>query len=250
MLSRSTERFLRRVTWLSPGWGGDVINIISATRLSHDDFLAEAPLGASLKRLAFDKRIHARVAFENWTSLSEIYNLSIDYPKAAEILVFIHDDIWIDDHFFADRIIAGLQSFDVLGIAGNRRRLPRQPSWCFTGQLNDKFIRDVRENLSGAVAHGTSPFGRVTNYGPVPVQCELLDGVLLAALRDTLRSKGVRFDPRFDFHFYDLDFCRSARAAGLVLGTGTGALTHLSQDAFGSADWQRNYEIYLEKWGE
>ena len=227
-----------------------MINIISATRLSHDDFLAKAPLGASLKRLAFDKRIHARVAFENRASLSEIYNLSIDYPKAAEILVFIHDDVWLDDYFFADRIIAGLQIFDVLGIAGNRRRLPRQPSWAFTGQMNDKFIWDVRENLSGAVAHGTASFGRVTSYGPVPAQCELLDGVLLAARRDTLRSKGVRFDPRFDFHFYDLDFCRSARAAGVVLGTGAVELTHLSQDAFGSANWQRNYEIYLEKWGE
>ena len=165
-------------------------------------------------------------------------------------MVFIHDDVWLDDYFFADRIIAGLQNFDVLGIAGNRRRLPRQPSWAFTGQMNDKFIWDVRENLSGAVAHGTASFGRVTSYGPVPAQCELLDGVLLAARRDTLRSKGVRFDPRFDFHFYDLDFCRSARAAGLVLGTGAVALTHLSQDAFGSANWQRNYEIYLEKWGE
>ena len=116
--------------------------------------------------------------------------------------------------------------------------------------MSDKFIWDVRENLSGAVAHGTAPFGRVTSYGPVPAQCELLDGVLLAARRDTLRSRGVRFDPRFDFHFYDLDFCRSARAAGMVLGTGAVALTHRSQDAFGSADWQRNYEIYLEKWGE
>jgi hypothetical protein len=227
-----------------------VINIISATRLSNDDFLAEAPLGASLKRLAFDKRLHARIAFENRASLSKIYNLCIDAPQAAEILVFIHDDVWLDDYFFAERIIAGLQNFDILGIAGNRRRLPRQPSWCFTGQMNDKFIQETRENLSGAVAHGTAPFGRVTNYGPVPAQCELLDGVLLAARRDTLRSKGVRFDPRFDFHFYDLDFCRSAKAAGLVLGTGTVALTHRSQDAFGSADWCRNYEIYLEKWGE
>ena len=227
-----------------------MINIISATRLSHDDFIAEAPLGASLKRLAFDKRIHARIAFENRSGLSEIYNLCIDAPQAAEILVFIHDDVWLDDYFFADRIIAGLQNFDILGIAGNRRRRPRQPSWAFTGQMNDKFIWDERENLSGAVAHGIAPVGRVTNYGPMPAPCELLDGVLLAVRRDTLRSTGVRFDPRFDFHFYDLDFCRSARAAGLVLGTGAVALTHRSQDAFGSADWHRNYEIYLEKWGE
>lgn len=227
-----------------------MINIISATRLSHDDFLAKAPLGASLKRLAFDKRIHARIAFENRVSLSEIFNLAIDNPKASEILVFIHDDVWLDDHFFADHIIAGLQNFDVVGIAGNRRRLPRQPSWAFTEQIQDRFAWDARENLSGAVAHGTAPFGRVTSYGHVPAHCELLDGVLLAARRDTLRGKRVRFDPRFDFHFYDMDFCRSARVAGLALGTCTVALTHLSQDAFGSADWQRNFALYLEKWGQ
>ena len=239
-----------RVTLLSPAWNGDVINIISATRLSHDEFLAKAPLGASLKRLAFDKRIHARIAFENHTSLSKIYNICIDAPGAAEILVFIHDDVWLDDHFFADRIIAGLQTFDVLGIAGNRRRLPRQPSWAFTEQIQGKFAWDARENLSGVVAHGSVPFGRVTTYGPTPAACELLDGVLLAARRDTLRAKGVRFDPRFDFHFYDMDFCRSARAAGLTLGCDAVALTHLSQDAFGSEAWQRNYAVYLEKWGD
>jgi hypothetical protein len=238
------------VTWLSPGWDGDVINIISATRLSHDDFLAEAPLGASLKRLAFDKRIHARVAFENRASLSEIYNLSLDYPKAAEILVFVHDDVWLDDYFFADRIIAGLKNFDVLGIAGNRRRLPRQPSWAFTGQMQGKFAWDARENLSGAVAHGKAPFGPITYFGPAPAECELLDGVLLAARRDSLRAKGVRFDPRFDFHFYDLDFCRSARNAELVLGCEPLALTHRSDGDFGSPGWCRNYATYLEKWGE
>ncbi|MCA3364009.1 MAG: hypothetical protein INF79_00140 [Roseomonas sp.] len=163
-------------------------------------------------------------------------------------MVFIHDDVWLDDYFFADRIIAGLQNFDILGIAGNRRRLPRQPSWAFTGQMLDKFVWDEHENLAGAVAHGSAPFGPVTTYGSTPAACELLDGVLLAARRDTLRAKGVRFDPRFDFHFYDMDFCRSARAAGLVLGCDAVALTHLSQDAFGSEDWQRNYALYLEKW--
>jgi hypothetical protein len=227
-----------------------MINIVSATRLSHDGFLAEAPLGASLKRLAYDTRIRARLAFENRAGLPIIYNRVLDSPDAAEILVFIHDDVWLDDYFFADRIIAGLQNFDILGIAGNRRRLPRQPSWAFTRQLSGKFVWDAPENLAGAVAHGTAPFGRVRTYGSTPAACELLDGVLLAARRDTLRAKGVRFDARFDFHFYDMDFCRSARAAGLVLGCDKVALTHLSQDAFGSDAWQRNHALYLEKWGE
>ncbi|MCE2760771.1 MAG: glycosyltransferase family protein [Acetobacteraceae bacterium] len=227
-----------------------MINVISATRLSHDDFLAQAPLGASLKRLAFDKRIHPRLAFENRAGLPVIYNAAIDAPQAAEILVFIHDDVWIDDHFFADRIIAGLQSFDVIGLAGNRRRVPRQPSWAFIRLMGDKVVLDTRENLAGAVAHGEAPFGKVAYYGSTPAECELLDGVFLAVRRDTLRANSLRFDPRFDFHFYDLDFCRSARVAGLKLGCEALALTHRIRGDFTSPRWLESYATYLEKWGE
>jgi GT2 family glycosyltransferase len=227
-----------------------MIDIISATRLSHDDFLAQAPLGASLKRLAFDKRIRARVAFENRAGLPVIYNAAIDAPQAAEILVFMHDDVWIDDYFFVDRIMTALQSFDVIGPAGNRRRLPRQPSWAFRQLMGDKVVLDSPQNLAGAVAHGKGPFGPVSFYGQTPAACELLDGVLLAARRDSLRANTVRFDPRFDFHFYDLDFCRSARTAGLNLGCAALALTHRSEAGFTSPRWRESLKIYLEKWGE
>lgn len=227
-----------------------MLTIVSATRLSRQEFIETAPLGASLRRLSFDKRISARIAFENNLGLPVIYNKVLDAPDVAENLVFIHDDVWIDDYFFVDRIFAGLQKFDILGIAGNLRRIPRQPSWAFIGQMHGKFAWDARENLSGAVAHGKAPFGPITYFGPAPARCELLDGVLLAARRDSLRAKGVRFDPRFDFHFYDMDFCRSARAAGLILGCEPLALTHRSDGDFGSPGWRRNYAAYLEKWGE
>lgn len=227
-----------------------MIRIISATRLSRKAFIEESPLGASLGRLSFDKRLTARVAFENTTGLPEIYNAALEAPDAAEILVFMHDDIWIEDFFFVDRIIRALQSFDVMGIAGNRRRVPKQPSWAFAGHAGGKLVWDARENLSGAVAHGTAPFGPITYFGPTPASCELLDGVLLAVRRDALRSSGVRFDTRFDFHFYDLDFCRTARASGLALGCEALAITHRSTGDFGSAKWRQNYATYLEKWGE
>lgn len=48
------------------------------------------------------------------------------------LLVFIHDDVWIDDYFPADRVIEGLRTYDVIGVAGNRRKVPRQPGWAFS----------------------------------------------------------------------------------------------------------------------
>jgi GT2 family glycosyltransferase len=89
----------------------------------------------------------------------------------------------------------------------------------------------------------------VSWYGPAPAACELLDGVFLAARRSVLRRKGVLFDPAFQFHCYDLDFCRTARSRGLTLGTWPIAITHRSGGNFGAA-WDVAADAYLRKWGE
>ena len=159
--------------------------------------------------------------------------------------MFVHDDVWIDDYFIAQRVAEGLDAFDVIGVAGNRRRVDGQPAWLF---VDERLNWDDRSNLSGSVAHGVNPFGPVSSFGPAPVECELLDGVFIAARRSTLRQKGVSFDPRFDFHFYDMDFCRRARACGLRLGTWPICLTHQSGGAFGTPAWREKYAAYVDKW--
>lgn len=223
-----------------------MIEIVSATRLSVEDFGGRSALGRSLRRLAFDARLSAAIAFVNRLGLPHVYNSRIATPDGSDFLVFIHDDVWIDDHFFADRVIEALARFDVIGVAGNRRRVDGQPSWAF---VSPQLQPDDSANLSGAVAHGRQPFGAVSWYGPSPAECELLDGVLIAARRSALLARDVRFDPRFDFHFYDLDFCRSARERGLSLGTWPIAITHCSGGSFGSVSWQQGYEAYIGKWG-
>jgi len=219
--------------------------IVSATRLPAEKFWQGSALGRSLRRLAFDTRLGVHVAFENTQGLPIIYNQRIREAPPGSLLVFVHDDVWLEDAFFSQRIIEGLQAFDAIGVAGNRRRARNQPAWCF---LNDRFTWDERANLSGSVAHGDMPLGAVTYYGPAPAECELLDGVLLAARRDALAESGVTFDERFSFHFYDLDFCRSLRAKGLRIGTWPIALTHQSGGGFGSPAWRTGREAYLRKW--
>lgn len=223
-----------------------MIEVVSATRKTEAEFWQQAALGVSLKRLAAnDKRLVARVAYENRAPLPELYNICIQDATAGEVLVFIHDDVWIDDYFFGDRILDALERYDVVGVAGNRRRLPGQPSWVF---VDDAFTFDDRANLSGAVALGDHPFGEVSMFGATPADCELLDGVLLAARREVLVEHAVQFDPRFDFHFYDLDFCRTARARGLRLGTWPVCITHQSGGGFNTPAWHDKLRLYREKW--
>lgn len=222
-----------------------MIDIISATRLSEDEFWERSALGISLRRMQGDPRLSSRICYSNHRGLPELYNHCIHADNSEEILVFVHDDVWMDDYLLADRIIDGLKQYDIIGVAGNRRRVSRQPSWCF---VDIDFTWDERPHLSGAMGHGQQPFGEVNYFGATPAPCELLDGVFLAARTATLREHKVLFDPRFDFHFYDLDFCRTARQAALRLGTWPISMTHQSGGGFGNAAWRRGYDVYLEKW--
>lgn len=222
------------------------VQIVSATRMTEQEFWGQSALGLSLKRhLPQDTRLSAKVCFENTRGLSEIFNDSIHEAEVDAVMVFIHDDVWIDEPNFADTVLAGLEMFDVIGVAGNKRRLPQQPAWPF---VDLKFTWDDKKNLSGRVAHGQHAFGAISDYGPVPAACELLDGVFLAAKNSVLKSANVYFDQQFDFHFYDLDFCRTAKQAGLELGTWLVNLTHQSGGAFGTQRWQDKYQLYMQKW--
>ncbi len=223
-----------------------LVQVISATRMSEQDFWARSALGRSLNRhLKQDARLSASIAFNNTRGLSTIFNACIENAEEDAVLVFIHDDVWIDEEQFADVVLAGLQQFDVIGVAGNKRRVANQPAWPF---IDADFTWDSKENLSGRVAHGEHAFGQISDYGAVPASCELLDGVFLAAKKRTLVAKQVMFDDQFDFHFYDLDFCRTAKKAGLTLGTWAVSLTHQSAGAFGSELWKHHYLGYLRKW--
>lgn len=221
--------------------------IVSATRLTEVEFWKSSALGNSLKPWLGRPHLSINIRFENKAGLAKVYNPHLGASESADIVVFVHDDVWLDDPEWISKIRVALARFDVVGVAGNRRISPRQPAWAFSKLENGQFIWDY-PYLSGAVGHGELPNGAVSDYGYAPARCELLDGVFLAVNRGILQRSDVVFDSRFNFHFYDMDFCRSARQAGLSLGTWPIILTHQSGGAFGTQSWQDGYAVYLEKW--
>lgn len=222
-----------------------MIEIVSATRSSKYEFWNCSALGISLKRVLLDERITSSITYKNSRGLPDIYNERISSADPSDILVFVHDDVWIEDERFIDNVIEGCEQYDVIGIAGNRRRVNKQPAWAF---VNDNFEWDTPENLSGSIRHGEQSGGKLDVFGDAPAECELLDGVFLAAKKSVLNAHNVKFDTRFNFHFYDMDFCRTARKKGLKLGTWPIALTHQSAGAFNSPSWQEKKSLYFRKW--
>src|SRR5258708_9849064 len=102
------------------------------------------------------------VATSNSRGLPLVYNEMLDLASDNSVLVFMHDDIWIDDYYMIERVLEGLEQFDVIGLAGNRRRVAHQPAWHY---VNMQFEWDRPENLSGLISHGQDPAGKVQHYG-------------------------------------------------------------------------------------
>jgi hypothetical protein len=220
--------------------------IVAATRKTKPQFERSSYLGVSLRRMVFDRRIENAITYKNTLGLPSVFNRQIVEKNRNKVIVFTHDDVRIDDYWLGTRLDEGVRVFDIFGVAGNRRRMSGQTSWAFTTEGE----WDKAQNLSGAVCHVDRSGEAVSFYGDSRRKCKLLDGVLIAAKASALLDHGLRFDEQFAFHFYDLDFCRSAETCGLTLGTWPIALTHASGGAFGSPDWQDALELYRLKWGD
>jgi tetratricopeptide (TPR) repeat protein len=231
----------------------DKIRFVCASRLSREAFFARSPLGRSLPVYrTFPKRqtIELRLFANNSEGLAGLYNSAIEEARASPaILVFIHDDVYLSDYYWAEHLHDALESFDLVGLAGNRRRVPRQASWMY---LDDQFTCDNYDNLSGVLGHG-EPFPNLRQlsvYGEPGHAVKLLDGVMMAIRSQTLIERDLRFDPRFRFHFYDLDFCRQAELRQVRMGTWAISVVHASAGKLGGEDWRAAYRDYLSKYGE
>jgi predicted O-linked N-acetylglucosamine transferase (SPINDLY family) len=219
--------------------------LVSATRLEEAAFWSDTLLGRSLRQPQH-RQLVARIHFANRDPLAIPYNAAIEAAPAGAVLVFCHDDLDLGPESLEPELEAALARFDLVGVAGNQRHQSGQAGWW----LNPRSGGWDHPFLSGALRHGTPDSSRLDVYGPAPMPVQLLDGVFLAARADTMRRSGVRFDPRFAFHYYDLDLCRSARRAGLSLGTWPLPLLHASGGEPWGTAWDASQGAYLRKWGE
>lgn len=230
-----------------------VVFVVATRAVNREAFFAETATGRSLA--AHDLR-HPDVRI--WTCCANAQGLPVVYNRAINkalstvgddtILVFAHDDVHLYDHHWPMRVSDGLSAFDVIGVAGNTQRAPAHVAWIFD---TVHFDRAPAERLSGHVAHGRAhPPARIDRFGPPRQAVQLLDGLFMALRVGTLRRHGLRFDPRFDFHFYDLDFSRQVTGLGLRCGTWDIAMAHESMGSYGDSAWWAAYRVYIDKWGD
>lgn len=222
------------------------VRFVVATRETEQGFRANTATGGTVGLYALPF-LQLRLYPENSRGLPDIYNEQIELARDdPAILVFLHDDVHICDYWWFGQLQAALARFQVVGVAGCLKRTPGQACWVPGLERGALDLQD----LSGVIGHGPGFPPRTLNvYGPSAQPVHLLDGVFMAVHSATLIAHDLRFDPRFDFHFYDLDFCRSCEVRGVTMGTWPISLIHASPGEYGSDAWNTAYRTYLEKWG-
>ena len=158
------------------------------------------------------------------------------------IVVFVHDDVDIQDFYLLEKLNQAMEDFDIVGLAGASNINLKSPAlW---------HVMSDKKNWSGAVGHiFIDKSIAVSSFGPVPKRCLVIDGLFIAVNMEKLLQAKVKFDPQYDFHFYDLDFSLSANIKQLKIGTAPIWVVHAGLgDSFRSVEWQEAEKIFLNKW--
>jgi hypothetical protein len=149
---------------------------------------------------------------ENSEGLSKIYNKALEKFTEYDAIVFIHDDVYLDDAFFTDKLEDGFSQFDIIGVAGGINPTLKAPTlW---------HIMCGQGNLRGAAGHFASNKEaiHITSFGVMPARVVLLDGVFLAVNRPKALKQGWKFNENYDFHLYDLASSLDANKKQLKCG--------------------------------
>jgi hypothetical protein len=234
--------------------------IVSCTRKNIREFYADSCLGKSIKKIrdfsSINKHsyIFERIYTENTKGLGENYNDCINhvlknhninneeftYLHPNEIIfLFVHDDVSIEDMFLTEKLNKAIEQYDIIGLAGTKHWELKSPA---------VWNNSPREKHTGAVAHTKDGHTWMTSFG-VFGKALLIDGLFIAVKGEVFENTPIRFDPQFDFHFYDLDFCLQAYQQKLQVGTYPIWVTHNSiGDWTQDQKWHNKENDFLNKW--
>lgn len=160
----------------------------------------------------------------NREGLSKNYNSFLKKQKHNyDIVVFVHDDVYIDDCFIFRKLIKLHTKFDIVGLAGGVNLKIQEPA------LWHLMCGGFGPNLRGAVSHfyNETAIG-VTPFGPTPAPVDVVDGLFISVLTKKAEEYDWQFNENYTFHHYDIASCIDATRKGMSIGVGPIWVIHQS----------------------
>lgn len=187
------------------------------------------------------------IEYENAKSLGEVYNKYFD-KLDSDYIICIHDDVIIDDINFFDKIEQYSENFDIMGVAGGCNF-----SFKRYDRLSWMSVLNQQTDLAGCVRHKVMPkddkieIFNCSNYGPCPKKVLSIDGLIMIFNKKAYKS--IKFDPQFNFDFYDLDLCFTAYKNKLNVGVVPISVTHMScGEGILKQSYLEEQQKFIKKW--
>jgi hypothetical protein len=186
--------------------------IVACTQAKTDSEFANLPIYQSLKKQyeVNSPNIDFHVFKDNKRGLSECYNEILRDPKNLNsIVLFVHDDVVLEDLFLYEKLVNS--PYSITGLAGAKS---------FNKQA-DKLawhLSSPKEDYVGEVAHINNNNVWTTVFGNTNSRALVIDGLFVACKVKDLVEKGLEFDENFNFHFYDIAFCLRANEKKVTCG--------------------------------
>jgi hypothetical protein len=220
--------------------------IVSCTRSADHEAFVKRPIYNSVKRL---KQIHGdNIQFKVFRKsaskegLSHCYNQVLHDPSNLDkIALFVHDDVVIDDMFLYEKLVNSPYSITGLAGATSFNKKNDNLAWhlCAPKEHHVGEVAHAHIDWRNNTTYWTSVFGKTTSRALV------VDGLFICCNIKDVASKGLSFDERFKFHFYDLSFCLRANALQVKCGVLPIKVTHYGLgDSMLTEDWKKYNEEF------
>jgi len=217
------------------------INVVIPTKLSEKDYVKTEAGALLMKLLKHYPSVGVTVESENSRGLVEIFQEHLD-DKNFDYVLFIHDDVLLRDVLTFDVLQKAFEVYDIVGLAGSSYQVYNSldsTRWD-TGSY-------TRGDWGGFVAH-TQNSGNITSnyFGVTPKQVVVIDGLFMGFNSKKFRKLGIKLDPQFKFHHYDLDTSITCYSAGMRLGVVPLFVIH---ESIGELDegWKESASLFFKK---
>ena len=219
------------------------LKIVICTRAKTDLEFSKRPIFLSLqKQCVTNPQIEYIVFKDNKRGLSVNYNEALtDHANRDSILLFVHDDVVLEDLFLYEKLIDS--PYSITGLAGAKtfNKHAQHLSWHNASNQSDHV---------GEVAHWAPQNGMwTTRFGQTTSRALILDGLFLSCKVNELVDSQLTFDSEFDFHFYDIAFCLRANQKKVTCGVLPIRVIHYGLgDSMNSDEWAKSCKLFKKKY--
>lgn len=216
----------------------DRIIFVTATKGSATNLLLTRPLGFFLEKTGWDAR--TKIIENNTEGLCKVYNRYLTEEYRNKFVIFVHDDVLINDLFFEEKVLFAFERYDIIGLAGSRScdLSSEHPAW---------HTMTKREDMVGEVAHSRQGKVWTTIFGPTESRALVLDGLFIGVNVNAALENGLTFDERFSFHHYDITFSLRANDLKIKAGVFPMSVIHYGLgDSMNSNEWKESAKTFKE----